>query len=300
MVANIMYLESPLGFSALSNTRQRHVAVINPEQAQWILTQMHPRQRSLRPSAVDSFKQLMLSGQFVEEMDPGIYFNRTGHCVNAQHRLTAQVKAQKTLRWTIVTGASDAEIAALDQVSPRRIYQSVNLCEDVSDQMSSREEAIIKGLLKLSESGSGCYNDSFKRYPLERILEARAAYQKEITWALQTIPPRSGPASVVMIAAFSHPVSPKRVAGFFDAYNDQRLSLCSGVFTKNHPGVTFARFMNQFGGNRAGGAYTQGVVLKGLSAIKAHIEGRELSKLYENSDVTLWFRAQRARMGIDR
>lgn len=294
----IVKVNNPLGIELVNAAREDYKAIVGPDDARWILTQMHPRQRRLSQPDITHYVRLIKSGLFVQGMQPGVMFDQEGRAVNAQHRLRAQVACEETLEWMIRVGCTEQEIAATDQTRKRQAHQSFNLTH-ADAPVTSREEAAIRVYGALLRS-SDTMTTQHSRLAVEDLLELRGKYGADITWSLGVIRKNCGPASMAGAMAFARPVAPQVVDTFAEEYADARLVLGQVVHEKNSPPASLARYMNGVRGG-AGGQFTVTVVNKTLSALKGRIEGRSLSKIYGDSEYAKpvrFFTAERARLGI--
>lgn len=113
--------------------------------AAYLLTRLDPRQRKPSPTVVQGFAKLMASGGYGECREPGIMIPREEPSVaNGQHRLRGQVASGVTVRWTVHTGCTSEEIAAIDGlVVPRTTAQQVRfLGESVGRRIVSTMRAV--------------------------------------------------------------------------------------------------------------------------------------------------------------
>lgn len=296
----VMKANNPLGIELVTETRDDFRAIVSPDDARWILSQMHQRQRHVSAPEVAHYVRLIQMGQFVPYMQPGIMFDRRGRAVNAQHRLRAQVSCEATLEWMIRVGCSDEEIAATDQTRKRQAHQSFNLTHD-GNPVTGREEAAIRVLSALLRS-TDTLNTQHSKMAVEDLLELRSKYGDDVAWALGMLRKNCGPASMAGAFAFAKPCAPEVVERFAEEYTDARLILGRVTHEKNSPPAVLARWMNQVRGG-AGGQFMVTVVNKTLSALKARIEGRTLAKVYgddEYAKPVRYFVGERARLNLNK
>lgn len=83
--------------------------VLTPDMAQEFLDKQHPGQRTLRANHVDALTRSMASGTYVWTGDP-IRFDEKNQLIDGQHRLTAVVRSEVTLREVLCVRVSDAEV----------------------------------------------------------------------------------------------------------------------------------------------------------------------------------------------
>jgi hypothetical protein len=287
---------SPLGIALASATRREFQVTLDPEAAQYLLDHMHERQRSLSVADVALHIERMRKGRFVELMQPGIYCDRTGRVCNARHRLTAQVRLGLTLKWSLVVGASDEEIAALDQTRTRRAHQSYNLV-GMGERMTHREEAVIRQFVRLSSAQEGEIRGYHQRITPEDLDEVRTGpYSDDLAWSLSAIPPKLGSAPVVAAIAYCRAIAPEAVETFARSFCDARLGVSESTRSRKEPALLLAQWFNTHGGGRAGAAYTDMVLEKTLSALRAHLQNRHVGYLRGDggSSPLRWLSKQRS------
>lgn len=280
----------------LGKARSEFVVSVAPHEAKWMLNRMHGRQRKLSPLHVSKFERLISAGKFVEPSPTGVYVNQSGLVCNARHRLQAQANVGATLTWNIVFGASDEEIAVLDQTRSRRVFQSVNLATGAR-AMVHREEAAIKAYLRIDEAGrAGGLLDSPRIYTVEEILDARASFGADIEWAMSVMPPKLGSAAMVATLAYAYPVNREAVAEWVEAYSDSR-RMSGKPHPADHPAVVFARWAATQRG-RAGDLYATQTIEKMATAIGASLSGGRFTKLYARDGAVADLYARRFQLGL--
>ena len=298
---------NPLGIELVTSTREDYKAIVEPDDARWILAQMHPGQRHVSLAEVQRYERLIRSGRFIGFMQPGIMFNQQGFACNAQHRLRAQVACEATLEWMIRVGCTNEEIVATDQTRKRHAHQSYNLIGAGAVPVTHREEAAFRVFYQLTQSADTVSKKHFL-LSVEDLVDLKSKYGDDVAWALEAIPKNCGPASMAAAVAFARPLNAALVERFATEYVDARLVLGKVQHAPNSPAAVLARYVVT---NRAsaGSAYTNLILNKTLSALRAHIEGRTLMKLYsglqkagaekEAAKPVRFFVTERARLGID-
>jgi hypothetical protein len=283
-------VETGAAFDIKSSERRGFLCEITPEDAQWLIDNAHPNNRNSPAPRVDFHVRRMLSGTFFQPSEPGIYVDKAGRVCNGLHRLRAQVKAGVTLQWSVVLGASDEEILCLDNVRSRAAHQSVNLATKAG-RMTHREEAVIRQYLRLEESESKLKQYNRTLDPRD-LLAARDLYGDDIAWGLEAIPKSVGTAPIAAAIAYCRAVDCDAMSAFAETYRNARLAR-PGSYEPGAPALALAQFMINQGRGRAGGAYTDVVMLKTLSACKAALQGRTLQKLQVAEDAIAWIKSHR-------
>lgn len=270
--------------------------IVSPALAQWFLEQGHPNQRSVPATDVSYYEERMLAQRFVEYAQPGIYMNRRGQECNAQTRLTAQARCGVTLGWMLRLGATDEEIAVLDDTRRRRANQTLGLLER---PMSSREGSVFKAYERLLRSVDLISPTNVRMGP--QALDAlRDDWGRDVTWACEQWPDRVAPASMVAALAYARPVMPASIESFATSYAKARLALGAVTGGANAPAVVLARYMNG-AKSGAGAAAVLELMNRCLSALRAHAEGRETKHLYgdrETAKPLRFFKEARRAAGL--
>ena len=84
------------------------------------------RNRTLSPHTVDQYAADMSAGGWVFTGQP-IVFDADGHLIDGQHRLTAQIKADVTIDWLIVTGIETQTRDYIDIGRPRTVANQLQI-----------------------------------------------------------------------------------------------------------------------------------------------------------------------------
>jgi hypothetical protein len=289
--------DTPFGFALATETRRQFTVTLDVAGAQYLLDHMHPRQRLVSPEHVSAHARKMRDGTFVELMQPGIYVDRAGFVCNARHRLLAQVETERTYRWNMVVGASSDEIAALDQTRPRRAHQSYNLT-DRGGRMTAREEAVIRQYIRMQ-----CSDDTptfhVTRIDPDDLAEFRGGpFSQDVTLVLSQTPPRIASAPAIAAIAYARPINQHSIDGFLRGFLDSRLALPTSL-SPNAPPVALARWFNTHGGTGAGGRYVDGILIRTLSALRAHLQGRDIGHLQPTGTPLAYLKKRREDIGLE-
>jgi len=87
--------------------------LITPTQAKKLLS-MNKKNRLIRERKVNLFAYDMANGRWKEETGDPIRISNTNKLLDGQHRLLALIKANVSLRFTIITGLNDEIISVID------------------------------------------------------------------------------------------------------------------------------------------------------------------------------------------
>jgi len=296
---------NPFGFSLASETRREFVVSLDLAGVEYLLAHMHPNQRSIVTRTVADHLARMKARSFVDFMHPGIYVDRPGWVCNANHRLLAyqqyltEEDEPREYRWAMVIGASKEEIAALDQTRSRRPHQSYNLTIAGHERMTSREEATIRQYIRLQHSDDDGLAFYYVRLGPDDLAEFRQGpFYKDVAYVIEKVPTRVASAPALASIAYARPISPQTVDGFLRGFVESRLAIPT-TQSKHAPPVTLARWFNTNGGSGAGGRYVDSVLNRTLTALRAHLQGRELSYLPSGGGALAYLKQRRQELDLE-
>jgi hypothetical protein len=107
-----------LPFSLRATSVRSERVLITPEIAAYLLTQVHPLQRKIKPRHVDQMARDMKRGSFVENGD-AVRFDIEGQLIDGQHRLMALIEADLPLWTQVVLGLPLGALPTIDSGTKR-------------------------------------------------------------------------------------------------------------------------------------------------------------------------------------
>lgn len=120
--------------------------VVTPKMAQEFL-KMNVRNRKPNPARIDRYARDMISGAWNENNDDPIEINKFNKLENGQHRLMAVIKANKPIRFLVVTGGEPAG-ETYDRGRPRTVSDSLKIGGRIGTTSITQQVALVRLLAR--------------------------------------------------------------------------------------------------------------------------------------------------------
>lgn len=198
--------------------------------AEWLECNIKTNRR-LKKSVVTKYVNDMKAGKFGLNPD-AITFNENGELVNGQHRLTAVVKANVTVRMFVVFGfpITPAELLNVDRISVRTIADNMDLA-GISDDVYQRSVSTASTFLRLKLN----INNPSPEQIMEHITKNYKAYADVNSITKMGRSGGSGRMKVVVacavLAAYLAGEDFKALSAFCQVYRTHETTNCEGYGT---------------------------------------------------------------------
>lgn len=226
---------------------------VTPAMAQAWLDEFNPAdQRNLRPPKVAQYQRAMEREEWEDTGDP-IQFGKTGVLLNGQHRLTAVVKARKTVSFLILTNVDERTRDAMDMGIKRT---SIDKLAMRGYQYTAALSAVARLIWDLQ---TGTSNKPLVP-PSDPELMAIIDGDPELVWVVGEVMKRLPKLGSYTVSAYCylmfHRKNPEQAAYFFDKVKTP---------TDLPQGSPIAALINRFRDNKQGAAkYKEKVQSVGL------------------------------------
>lgn len=147
--------------------------IVNPEMAKKFL-EMNTKNRKPSNSRVKEYARDMIRGDWNEDNDDPITINKFNVLENGQHRLMAVIKANKPIRFLVVTGGEPAG-ETYDRGRPRSVNDSLAISGRVEQAQLCKQVAVVRLLGRFGYKQQLLTDKEIERYLIEYgddILEA--------------------------------------------------------------------------------------------------------------------------------
>lgn len=253
-------LVSPKNVSSMKATGiKTEIRVITPELAKKWLAHNAEKNRTVSRRTVEAYAREMKAGRW-QVTHQSIAFNEKGELIDGQHRLTAIVEADVSVKMPVTTGLPLEFNAPIDQGYGRRIDQIIG--------KAPRYVSALRGMYYLEVGQLG---KSFKtQIGLVEELESRHGFAVERVMALDK-PLEGGikiPAGFISMCAFAYPVNPTKVLEFVEQVAQGEL------LTRGMPAHTFRRWLMQ-DNHRT----TTQKLIASANALRSLLTGEELERI---------------------
>lgn len=237
---------------------------IDANAAKEILSRPFPHQRPLSRSHVSYLVGELKSGNFSDCVNP-IVLSTRGECMDGQHRLSAIVQSGIGAKFTLIVDAPDKLYAKLGGGKGRSIADCLQLVDGRCDNAT-----VIHAI-------TSYLNDAIQfrdRAPLPLIQSVFQKFPKSWEWMATEFRAKVRGltrAPVMAAIAIYHSVDPDGAAQFANGFKTGE-NLSSGS-----PELALIKTIN----SAALGKRHSVFYWKAVAATRAHLEGREVVKLYE-------------------
>ena len=147
--------------------------IVTPKMAQEFL-KLNTKNRKPDHHRVKEYARDMIRGDWNEDNDDPITINKFNVLENGQHRLMAVVKANKPIRFLVVTGGEPAG-ETYDRGRPRSVNDSLTISGRVEQARLSKQVAVVRLLARFGYKQPLLTDREIERYLIEHgddILEA--------------------------------------------------------------------------------------------------------------------------------
>lgn len=227
--------------------------------------------RRLRKRTVVRYACDMKAGQWLETHQ-AIAFSEAGVLLDGQHRLAAVIESGVSQRFLVVTGCSHESQLVVDKVLPRGAADSITL-EGSLGPVSNKEVAIAR----LLAFGPDASSDVSTTMAIKSVLET---HREAIAFAALRQTRKRGMSAPVMAVVARAWYTADR--GLLDAFCEV---LSTGICPRGDAD-SGAAILGKFAMSttHGGGTYRSVMYRKAEKALSHFLEGRPVTKLYEEPD----------------
>lgn len=262
---------------------------VTPNMARQWLDRRDPLNRMISSQTVRAIADEMLAGRW-RVTHQTIAFDKEGKLFDGQHRLSAIVLADVSVRMYVARYKSDDLDEAKLACDTGRM-RSIGNVLDITGTTSRGKGAIVSAVVAAMKSHGG---RGTKKLTAATVTEYYARHRASIDWAIGALP-RPEFNSIAMAAlALAHPIEPEKTEKFA-ALIVTKTGLADG--SAAHAFVQ-AQARGVF--NNPGGSDARGEMFRKVSRlVVAHLCGEKLSKVQDGAKGVDWLSEQRVKLGID-
>lgn len=243
------------------------IEFITPDKAAYYLTKIKDGvQRKPSMATIEKYAHAMRQGNWIAGVG-AIYISNTDSLLDGQQRLHAVIKSGVSIWSIVVTDITDEAFHVLDRLRIRtlgQILKGLGYSNGNNTIAATKQVALCAG-----------YNKPY--FELDEFYAVSDAFGSSVEYAVKRAAGADSVArraAVVGAVAFAHSVNPKKVEEFYDQLIRGE-NIHSGM-----PSYALRRSLYKVGKGSGGGASLDSILRNStLSAIRAHVEGREMKNV---------------------
>jgi hypothetical protein len=253
------------------------VRTITPEEAAELLTRCHPDNRTISGTRVRYLVDIINQGDFRLTNDM-VCLDINGLVINGQHRLKACVVSGKPITVVFGTGYESKAMIDMDSGQHRTIDDSLRAA-GVSNAEASRAKPIRYFAISTNFHQILSPNDAIR---------VAKDFEEEISFSCEHVPMSArAPIKGLAARAYRHYKSEApKLARFFDVVFAEEVDFASfGICEEDSAALAYRDYLRNIKKLRrgGGGSVNRDIYLKGESAVKIFMEGRQVKKIRKAS-----------------
>jgi hypothetical protein len=126
--------------------------------------------RSLRKGKMEQYARLMESGDWVDRHPQSISFDKNGNLIDGQHRLTAQIQADKTITYLVVEEQDPEVQVSIDSGIIRNPRDALHFAGEENSQLMAAVARLVH-LYKIGALGGARYSNVSNQEILRTVRE---------------------------------------------------------------------------------------------------------------------------------
>ena len=267
---------------------------VTPEQAaDWLKNNFV--NRPMKEDVVHAYARDMINGVWVPTHQ-GVAFNDANALIDGQHRLSAIVLADVTVRMMVTYGLpahiKDSEMTTMDAVDRGRT-------RSVADQLTIQhgmKNGQVTAAIAMSLAGL-CYGQRTRRLSVGQTLDVFRAFEDAATWMIMHRVKDHGLKSVGVLAAFTFAMATEKEGLWDDTTEIQQMyhRVVSGIGLLEHTATKALRaFLTSDEAKLLTRGTDRGLAELCLQAIYLEAKGKKVDKLAPSLDGVNHYRALQA------